>query len=1068
MSAGGDCIDSESSPLLGNEGLEAPKDPSTDPLTGVLEPNYKVGLSQAEVEVQLEKYGKNAIEVYVEPWYLLLLHQFLQPMSIILEVSMAIAGSGEEWGDFSIIGTMLCVNSFLGFAEEMKARASVDSLKKKTVSQVTVVRGGETFNIDPDELVPQDIVYLRAGDGLPADVVYLLGPEMKINTAAVTGESLPRRYGKDIFYCEEGCEPVEGQQKYDRYIAQGCTVQEGAGSYCVVKRTGSKTTQGAAIGSMETSSTQSAFEKRIILITMWIIIATLVDVLVVISVQVFVRGYSLSKVITDCLSIIIASVPVALPMVIQITMSLGSLHMSEDHGAVVTSLPALQDIAGMEVLCSDKTGTLTTAEFEAYPDKIWVNPALADRLTCDDVLTYAAVACGPSGEDVIDKSIFKAVTERFGKLTEEEVDGITRELVEAMHTKEGRTPTTDEIEQEIKLRRVRKAKESSAGLYEVKNEEDVMAFSPSLKRFVVKATKNPEGEEIIFAKGIVNKMVANGGEPGAVELNTWTVVSADKLGDQVGEVDKALALESFKTIGVAFAKKGSKGEWVWQFAGIIPMKDPPRHDTPEVIRELKDELGVSVKMVTGDHLNIARTTAFDIGMKNSIDEVDIYPTSELQQMYTEATTTRGSTKFNFTEEGERKVHNADGFAQVLPKDKAAVIAAFKSPKTYEPMIVGMTGDGVNDAVALKNSHVGIAVHDATPAAKQAADMILTREGLSPILAAVRESRCIYARLRSYVLYRIGATIQIVLVLSTLVFAYDVVMPAFYVILLALLNDITMLTVSYDNATPSPKPEKPTVFGIIMLSGVIGVLMAASSIGFYAIAKATSGDLFSASFSYSSEYVYSCMYLQISIGIETMIFSCRNPFDWFFMGKPACWLLIGSVVFANALVITMCYCGWVVKILSLGDIGMIIVYDVAVFLLVDAAKVGTAQLLAAGYADFIAESAIYDSNASTKVDSEGAGSESEPEQNFTMQEESNAEGGSGIGGGGGPSVATTDADASDSEEEKLRSLDFLRPDDSLTALFKFARGTAPECGRFRRRSGGAGAARGRDEWVQAAF
>merc|ERR1711998_793924 len=462
-----------------------------------------------------------------------------------------------------------------------------------------------------------------------------------------------------------------------------------------------------------------------------------------------------------------------------------------------------------------------------------------------------------------------------------------------------------------------------------------------------------------------------------------TVNGHEELRPIIESADLDFSREHFKTIAVSFAKQGRDGKWEWEFGGIIPMKDPPRHDTPEVIRELQENLHVDVKMVTGDHLNIAETTALDIGMKMAMEDVRIYPSSELQKMYTTVTDRNtGQQKFTFTQDGEAKVHAADGFAQVLPKDKAAVIAAFKSPlHGHEPCIVGMTGDGVNDAVALKNSHVGIAVHDATPAAKNAADMILTREGLSPILAAVRESRCIYARLRSYVLYRIGATIQIVLVLSTLVFAYDVVMPAFYVILLALLNDLTMLTVSYDNATPSPTPERPTVFGIIMLSGVIGVLTAASSIGFYAIAKATSGDLFSASFSYSSEYVYSCMYLQISIGIETMIFSCRNPFDWFFMGKPACWLLIGSVVFANALVITMCYCGWVVKILSLGDIGMIIVYDVAVFLLVDAAKVGTAQLLAAGYADFIAESAIYDSNASTKVDSEGAGSESEPEQNF---------------------------------------------------------------------------------------
>ena len=1030
-SAGIDSEAGEISPLLGDR-IEAPRDPTTDPETGVLEPNYKLGLSQAEVDVQEEHYGGNVLKVYVEPWYEALLHQFLVPMSIILEVSMVIAGSSEEWGDFTIICLMLFVNCFLGFAEDMKARASVAALKKKAVSLVTVVRGGETFNVDPSELVPQDIVYLRAGDGVPADVVFLIGPEMKVNTAAVTGESMPRRYGKDVIYCNEGEDSSGEQSHYDKYIAQGTTVHEGTGTYCVVKRTGSNTTQGAALKSMDTTASISKFEEKIVKITMWIIIITLFDVMAVILVQVLIRKYTFGRVITDCLSIIIASVPVALPMVMQITLSLGSLHMSEEHGAVVTSLPALQDIAGMEVLCSDKTGTLTTAEFEAYTSNIWVNPKLMGKgLTADDVLTYAAVACGPSGEDVIDKCVFKAVSERFGKLSEKEVEIITKDLYEAIQAKEGRDPTPDEIESELYVRRVRKARESSAGKFKIEHEEDVMAFSPELKRFVVKATFGAKSEEIICAKGLVSKMLTNGGEKGAVALNTWTVEGADELKSLVEETDKSMALQSFKTIAVSFAKKNYAGKWIWQFAGIIPMKDPPRHDTPEVIRQLKEDLGVSVKMITGDHLNIAKTTAFDIGMKQKLGDVEIYPTTELQQMYIMEEKRPGQFSFRFTEEGERKVHSADGFAQVLPKDKAAVIAAFKTPKTCKPMIVGMTGDGVNDAVALKNSHVGIAVHDATPAAKQAADMILTREGLSPILAAVRESRCIYARLRSYVLYRIGATIQIVVVLSTLVFVWDVIMPAFYVILLALLNDLTMLTVSYDNATPSPTPERPTTQGILLQSAVVGGLMAASSISFYAIAYATSGSLFSKAFTYSNEYVYSTMYLQISVGIETMIFSCRNPYDWFWKGEAPCFLLVASVVLANAVVILMCCFGIIVKELSLGDIGMVIVYDVAVFALIDAVKVMTAQIIYSDVVEWLHEYFT--------CDERGQGSEekscgSEVEDNGSAGEdgeESKAQ----VEEGGGPPSSIADVEHA---EEALRNLNISRPEDPLSLLFQEAK------------------------------
>ena len=940
--------DTETSPLVtlagkgdGVElgGADADEGEGFDPDTGIPEPAYKVGLTSAEADVQLKFHGYNAIEIYVEPWYLLLLHQFTMPMSFMLEVAMVISGAAEEWADFAIIGTMLVVNCMLGFVEEMKARASVDALKKKAVSPVSVVRDGSVFNINPKLLVPQDVIYIRAGDAVPADCVYVAGPEMKVNTAAVTGESVPRRYGKGVTYCDEGCEPAPGQEKYDRYLQQGCTIQEGAGSYCYVKRTGTNTTQGAAMGSMDTGHSQSAFEKKIIDITMYIIIITLIDVAVVILVQCEVRGYSLWDEVVDCLSLIIASVPVALPMVIQITMSLGSLHMSEEHGAVVTSLPALQDIASMEVLCSDKTGTLTTAEFTAYPDRIWVNPNLKE-LTKEEVLTYAAVACGPSGEDVIDKAIFVAVTEMFGKLSEEEIESIKTEFTAEFISKNGREPQEQELLDEFHANRVLKAKSASAGRYEVMEEEDVSAFTPELKRFVCKATFTDDGTGIICAKGLVSKMLSNGGESGSNELNTFTVNGHEELRPIIESADLDFSREHFKTIAVAFATQDKEGRWQWEFGGIIPMKDPPRHDTPEVIRELQENLHVDVKMVTGDHLNIAETTALDIGMKMAMEDVRIYPSSELQKMYTTVTDRNtGQQKFTFTQDGEAKVHAADGFAQVLPKDKAAVIAAFKSPlHGHEPCIVGMTGDGVNDAVALKNSHVGIAVHDATPAAKNAADMILTREGLSPILAAVRESRCIYARLRSYVLYRISATIQIVAVLSTLVFAYDIVIPAFYVILLALLNDITMLTVSYDNATPSPFPEKPTVAAILVQSFVVGLAMALSSIGFYVLGYSTAGEIFSHKFKDGGDYVDSCIYLQISLGIEMMIFNCRNPYSWFWEGNSPNWRLVAAVIFANGLVTIMCLLGWVVVTIEWTDVLFTVGYDIAIFFLVDAFKV----------------------------------------------------------------------------------------------------------------------------------
>lgn len=223
--------------------MDVEKGQVLDPRTGIPEPNVKRGLTAHEVQQLREAYGANVIEVYVEPWWILLANQFMMPMSFMLEVAMVISGAAEEWSDFSVITLMLFVNSLLGFSEEMKARASVEQLKKKTVSMVQVVRDGNVVALEPRDLVPQDVIYIRAGDAVPADLVYASGSDVKVNTSALTGESIPRKYGKSVKHCgvdENGnaMQPGSGEEAYDKYIGQGCTIQEGTGTYCYVKRTG--------------------------------------------------------------------------------------------------------------------------------------------------------------------------------------------------------------------------------------------------------------------------------------------------------------------------------------------------------------------------------------------------------------------------------------------------------------------------------------------------------------------------------------------------------------------------------------------------------------------------------------------------------------------------------------------------------------------------------------------------------------------------------------------------------------------------------------------------------------
>lgn len=872
------------------------------------------GLTDEEVLASRKLHGKNEVYIPEEPWYWTLGKTFLQPMSIMLELAMIIAGAGSEWEDFAIITAMLLVNSFLAFYEDIKAKASVAALKSKMVNHVDTIRivdGRRTYvPLDPKQLVVGDVIHLRGGDAIPADCEFWEGADIQVNTAAMTGESLPVKFSADGPWAvgKDG-------KKTKRLILAGCVVHMSAGTHLRVAKVGEMTESGQAqkLIAADSGAVQSKFEEKILNVTMYIIVFTLIDVLVVISVQVELRGYSFWTEIINCLSLIIASVPVALPMVIQITMALGAAKMAEKK-AIVTSFPALQDIAGMTVLCSDKTGTLTTANITvSFKDiRTW------NGFTKEEVLTYAAVACGESTEDPIDKAVRRSFLE-----------SMSEDPSEAHRLMQQWTVTK------------------------------VVGFTPEVKRFVAYATHTQDGE-MKLAKGLLNKVMETGADGG----DEWKCEGIDAISEEIRERDTQFAKAGYKTIGVA-AGKLVNGQWQMQFAGIIPMIDPPRHDTAEVIRELNDN-GIQVRMITGDHKNIAIETAKQIGLAPTIlanteieyvastegDNADIPEEARKCFLCLEQDEPTGDDKAvdaALMVPNERSVElilHAGGFAQVMPTDKLQIVRTFRNSKGGS--ITGMTGDGVNDAPALKAANVGIAVKGSTAAAQQAADIILTDDGLMPIHTAVVESRMIYARLRSYVLYRIGATIQIVTVLSTLIFAFDMTIEALYVILLALLNDITMLTVSYDNARPNKDPVRPTIFGIMFLALGVGLTMALSSIGFYIVGQ----DFLTSKFSSNDSYAGSVVYLQISLGIEMMIFNCREPTNWFFIALfdkdptkyAPCLSLVGSVLFANLLVILLCYEGWIVYQVEPSDIAVVCVYDIIIFFVTDAVKVFIAWIV----------------------------------------------------------------------------------------------------------------------------
>lgn len=805
------------------------------------------GLTSSEAAARLSQYGRNEIPEIIEPWYKMLAKQFAGMMPFMLIMAAALSAVTQDWPDFAVIMLMLIVNAMIGFHEEYKARQSLDALKAEMTATVPVKRDGVMVIMPIAELVPGDVVFLRGGNVVPADCEWLEGDEMLVDTAALTGEPLPRKVPRAD---REGDLPGAG-----RILLSGCIIKQGEG-HCEVKETGLNTEIGQAAGLVQEASGHSAgvFETKIMQVVRAVIFVSLLDAAVVLYINVFHRDVKFSKALLGVLALIIGAVPIALPLVMQVTMAIGAANMAK-RKAIVTHLTALQEIASMTVLCSDKTGTLTTADMRVLPSRTWTRNGVSK----DDALLYACLASNPANkEDPIDKAVLASSSEHFGG------------------------PKAESLIAEYKKTKF-------------------VGFNPIVKRTVAYC-EHPSKGHLKISKGLVDKVLATGDDGG----ECWTCLDVDKTREEIKEVDLRFSSQGYKTVGVAVAN----GDGPMQFVAIVPMLDPPRIDTKLTIHRIR-EAGIAVKMVTGDHLNIAIETSRLIGLG-----MNVLPATELWP----ASATR-----------DEMILVADGFAQVLPKDKREVVLVLQN----RGLVVGMTGDGVNDAPALAQAQIGIAVADATEAARSAADIILTAPGLSAIYDAVVESRKIFARLRSYVLYRVAATIQIVLVLSILIYAYDDTLPPIYVILLALLNDVTMLPVAGDNAAPSSIPEIPSMPAILLASCIYGFLGTAQTMALY-MSGWLGGDM-------SNDYRSAVIYLQISIAVELFIFSCRTPNFVFNICNPETrpsLLLFISVMAGNVIVSLLAGFGDTFKIVHTvkwQDIALVWVYDIAGLIVIDTLK-----------------------------------------------------------------------------------------------------------------------------------
>eukprot|EP01040_Poterioochromonas_malhamensis_P003527 gene3527-3768_t len=816
------------------------------------------GLTTAEAEKLYETVGFNELPHVEVSLVLMFLSQFTGVMPYMLEIACILALAVQSWIDFAIIAAILICNGCLGFLEELKAKKSLDALTEKMEQKIAVLRDGQANHLLTRLLVPGDVILLVGGAAVPADVEWLEGDILSVDTAALTGEPLPRKYPSD---------------EYGRLILCGATITAGE-AYCVVRKTGINTEIGgsqAEIMKDKTTKKISVFEEKVLLSVKIIILIAVIDVIIILLVQGIARDQfkdNVQELIASCLSIIIASVPVALPLVLQVTMALGAGKMARSYNAVVTSLPALQDISSMSVLCSDKTGTLTTAKISIIGDSVWC----ADGFSKDDVAFYAGLA---SNRDKKEDPIDRAVIQHFDRCCSEVAKGTVSQ-------------------------------------YKLKRN---VGFNPIYKR-VLWEYEHPQLGLVTVAKGLPNKIVdtADGGEDDADDQ--WKVDNHQHLQKLVHDMDFKLSKSGYKTIGVA-VRIGESSPF--KFIGILPMLDPPRHDTKQTINNLH-AAGIRVKMITGDHLNIAKETAKLIGLG-----IDMHKGEEVRDS---------------SESTREMILNADGFAQVLPRDKREVVLVLKNVYKF---VVGMTGDGVNDAPALSAAQCGIAVDDATDAAKNAAAIILTSPGLSAIYAGIVESRRIFRKLKAYVIYRFAATIQIVSVLTLLIYISNCAIDSLFIVLLALFNDLTLLPIAYDRQNPSAVPEVPEVTPMLIMSGCLGALEVGLTM-LWAYASDSTGwfksdfDIFQC-----STQAQAGVWVQMFIASEVLVFTARTP-SFFYLSIAPSPALVCSIFLGCLLVSILACASSTFGNLWVQDVAIIWTYDLICLLLVDAVKVLILHLL----------------------------------------------------------------------------------------------------------------------------
>jgi len=671
--------------------------------------NPDTGLTRTDVDARRTEHGYNEVVEQKGHPVLKFLGKFWGLSAWMLELIMILSLVLRNYADLAIVGALLVVNAVLGFWQDHRAAGVMETLRRRLQVSARVLRDASWQVVPARELVPGDIVRVRPGDIVPADVRVLTGT-LSVDQSALTGES------KDV------------DKAHGEVLSSGSIVRRGEGNG-VVLLTGAKTYFGRTTQLVQIAAPKLHIEAVVSNVVRWlfVIVGALLSVVIVLS---LIRGSPLVEMIPLMLVLLMSAVPVALPVMFTVSMAIGSAELAK-RGVLVTRLSASEDAATMDVLCVDKTGTITKNQL-AVTGVIPLENAKES-----DVLFAAALASQEANQDPIDLAFLVAAN------THHVFDGIPA------------------------------VKPVSFAPFDAKNRR-------------TEAVIEQNGQRLRVMKGAVRTVAeACGLQPSAIEA----------LEARVSES----ALKGYRTLAVARGPEtGAPG-----LVGLVTLYDPPRPDAKQLITALHD-LGVPVKMLTGDALAVACEIGKGVGLPNIRRAADL--------------------KAQSAQAGNKAVDllaDADGLAEVYPEDKYLVVQDLQAAGH----IVGMTGDGVNDAPALRQAEVGIAVSAATDIAKGAASVVLTDQGLTDIVALVEQGRTIYQRVLTWIINKISRTIlKSAFVAIAFVVTGQFVVSAFAMLLLTFMTDFAKITLATDHVRPSRKPETWNIGGFITVSVVLGVAM----------------------------------------------------------------------------------------------------------------------------------------------------------------------------------------------------------------------------------------------------